>query len=94
MILAKIIAKGRVQGVFYRATVREIANKIGVGGYVRNLPNGDVEVVCECKDEEQLHEFVKAIDIKNNFGPYTEEIKVVKKQEKRGSTSTDFVIIY
>lgn len=36
---------GRVQGVFFRATAREQAQRLGVTGYARNLPDGQVEVL-------------------------------------------------
>ncbi len=38
------VVHGRVQGVFFRASTREEASRIGVGGTVRNLPDGTVEV--------------------------------------------------
>jgi acylphosphatase len=38
---------GRVQGVGFRQTARMIADKYPVAGYVRNLPNGDVEVIAQ-----------------------------------------------
>ncbi|MFW6151182.1 MAG: acylphosphatase, partial [Chloroflexota bacterium] len=38
---------GRVQGVFFRDFVRTTATKLGLSGYVRNLPTGDVEVRAE-----------------------------------------------
>jgi acylphosphatase len=41
----KAIASGRVQGVGFRMYTQQKAQQLGVGGYVRNLRNGDVEIV-------------------------------------------------
>lgn len=41
------IVTGRVQGVFYRVFVANEANRLGLRGMVRNLPDGAVEVRAE-----------------------------------------------
>jgi len=46
-IRRRIIVSGKVQGVFYRDTCREVANAEGVSGYANNLFDGRVEVVLE-----------------------------------------------
>ena len=50
-VRAHIQVAGRVQGVFFRQTTAEEANRIGVTGWVKNLPNGDVEAVIEGTQE-------------------------------------------
>ena len=46
----RIIVSGRVQGVGFRWSARRQAMELDVNGYVRNLPNGDVEIVAEGDD--------------------------------------------
>ena len=52
-----LIVKGRVQGVCYRANTQKQAQRLGLSGWVRNLPNGDVEVVA-CGDAAALQQLV------------------------------------
>jgi acylphosphatase len=43
----RILVHGRVQGVFFRHAAAEEARSLGLRGWVKNLPNGDVEIVAE-----------------------------------------------
>lgn len=43
---------GRVQGVCFRAATHQKAIELGVMGYVRNLPNGNVEFAAVGEDEK------------------------------------------
>ena len=45
MICRRYFVSGRVQGVFFRASTRRQALKLGLQGYARNLPDGRVEVL-------------------------------------------------
>jgi acylphosphatase len=47
MVSKHVVYRGRVQGVGFRYTAREIAERFGVTGYVRNLRGGDVELAVE-----------------------------------------------
>ena len=47
----RAIVFGKVQGVFYRATAQEKATALGLNGFVRNLPDGSVEVVAAGENE-------------------------------------------
>ncbi len=51
----RIIVKGKVQGVFYRQSTKEKAIALHLKGTVKNLSNGDVEVIATGA-EENLHE--------------------------------------
>lgn len=42
---AHVLMKGRVQGIFFRAFVRQQAEALGLSGWVRNTPDGRVEAV-------------------------------------------------
>ena len=42
-----LIVTGKVQGVFYRASTLEMAQRLSLMGWVRNLPEGAVEIVAE-----------------------------------------------
>lgn len=43
----RYLVSGRVQGVCYRAFARDHAQRLGLMGFTRNLPDGRVEVVAQ-----------------------------------------------
>lgn len=55
-----IIVSGRVQGVGFRYFTQNIANSLGITGFVRNLYSGDVEIYAE-GDENILKSFLEHI---------------------------------
>ena len=43
----QVVVQGRVQGVYYRASARDRARQLGLKGWVRNCPDGSVEILAE-----------------------------------------------
>ena len=74
---------GRVQGVGFRYTIKNIALQHNVSGFVRNLPDGRVEVVLEGPDDEmervlnalncRMEGYIKNVDL--NTLPATGEFE-------------------
>ncbi len=46
-VRAEVIITGRVQGVWFRSTAREVAQSLGLTGWVRNRADGKVQAVFE-----------------------------------------------
>ena len=61
---AHVLVSGIVQGVFFRQRTKQVAEKMGVNGWVRNMSDGRVEAVFE--GEEQA---VKALVEYCHHGP-------------------------
>lgn len=64
---------GRVQGVGFRFTAEAVAAGLGLTGWVRNLADGGVELVCEGK-EQDLHKVLAKID--DTFSSYIRQKSV------------------
>jgi acylphosphatase len=49
--MIRVVVKGRVQGVGFRATTQAVASRLGLHGYVQNLEDGSVEIGVVGKQE-------------------------------------------
>ncbi|MBI2655021.1 acylphosphatase [Candidatus Woesearchaeota archaeon] len=84
-----LIVSGRVQGVFFRAKVKDKAMELGLNGYAKNLENGDVEVIAE-GDEDKINELIRFI--KNN--PGHSKVENIKISDKMAENFKTFEIIH
>lgn len=57
-VRARILITGLVQGVFFRREITDLARNLGVTGWVRNIPDGSVEVICE-GDRDKLDKVIQ-----------------------------------
>ncbi len=62
MAARQVFYKGRVQGVGFRYTVKRIAGGFEVLGWVKNLPDGRVELQAMSEDAEELEAFLEEIE--------------------------------
>jgi acylphosphatase len=58
---AEVIFWGRVQGVGFRFTAEDVARDNNVNGYVRNVPDGTVELVIE-GEESTLQKVIDSLN--------------------------------
>jgi acylphosphatase len=64
---------GRVHGVGFRYTTEDLACDLGITGWVKNLPNGSVEVVAEA-EEDKLKDFLARIN--HYFSRYIQDTDI------------------
>jgi acylphosphatase len=72
----RLTVSGKVQGVFYRQSTCEVANKLGLTGFVQNLSNGDVLI--EVHGEEAKVEELYQWSLK---GPMLAQVQSVGQEE-------------
>jgi acylphosphatase len=78
---------GRVQGVGYRAWMRQQAIRLGLSGWVKNLPNGDVEALL-CGPSQAVEQMLAAC----RKGPRFAEVVALEVGEAELPLSEDFAI--
>ena len=79
----RLIVKGFVQGVGYRAFVRFMARRYGIKGRVKNLENGDVEIIA-VGDEKSMDVFIKSINI-HAESPFEPDVHDIVIEEYSGN---------
>jgi len=47
-----LVVRGRVQGVYFRATAQREARQHGLSGWIKNRPDGAVEIVAEGEEDD------------------------------------------
>ncbi|MGI8583739.1 MAG: acylphosphatase [Chitinophagaceae bacterium] len=83
-----LLIKGKVQGVFYRATSKKIADKLNLTGWIKNTINNNVEATVT-GDEERLQQFINWC--KN--GPEKAKVENVVITKKPETPFIDFEIV-
>ena len=83
-ISVRLLVTGKVQGVYFRFNMQQVAMKNSVVGWVRNLPDGNVEALLE-GNKEDINQVVRwskigpenaRVDqVKMDYGQYTGEYK-------------------
>jgi acylphosphatase len=83
-IKARILVKGKVQGVGFRWSTAKLARQFGLQGLVRNLRNGQVEIFCE-GPEGRIKQLVDEIHTQNvgfeGWGARVDEVIVSEEGE-------------
>ena len=91
-----ILVSGFVHGVGYRAYVRHLARKMGLTGWVRNLPDGRVEAVIQANfpDEAENKKLTDKMVRLCEKGPFLSEVnKVSFEKEESNEIYTEFKVL-
>ena len=78
--------EGRVQGVGFRYTVARIARQFDVSGFVQNLPDGRVHLICEGRRAE-VNEFLS--EVSDRMEAYVRDIRQDTRPDTGEFTSFD-----
>lgn len=98
VLRAHLIVSGSVQSVGFRWFAQAHAKEAGVKGYVKNLDDGTVEIVCESEGEKPYISFLRKIERGDSSGVFKEKITVssvkVLEMEKNAEPKYDTFSIY
>ncbi|MBX7057073.1 MAG: acylphosphatase [Leptospirales bacterium] len=80
----RYLVRGRVQGVGYRQYCMNLASRLALSGFVRNLADGSVELVCA--DNGRLEQVEAAL----KKGPPLARVSEVERVDWKGETPSPF----
>lgn len=83
----RCVVSGKVQGVWFRASAKREADRLGVTGYARNLPDGSVEVLA-CGDADAVAALIEWLRV----GPPQAQVERVTVSEAVGVAPSAFEI--
>jgi len=86
-IARTVVVSGQVQGVFFRDTMRREASRHGVGGWVRNRPDGTVQAHLEGAPDD-----VAALVLWCRTGPRHAEVEDVHVEVAEPTGAERFVV--
>ncbi len=83
-----LLIKGKVQGVFYRATAKKVADKLKLTGWIKNTKKGNVEALVT-GNLQPLDEFINWC----RKGPEKAKVENIIIKEKAETPFNDFEIV-
>ncbi len=87
----RIVVSGLVQGVGYRFFAVRVAQGLGVTGFVRNLPEGTVEILAQSESEDVLKTFIAKLE----QGPSSAYVRgIIVENVEAEERLEDFKILY
>lgn len=87
MAAARFLVSGRVQGVFFRASTREQAQRLGLSGHALNLDDGRVEVLAQGEEAA-----IEALASWLRKGPPMARVDWLERTDWEGQGASGFVI--
>jgi len=89
-IRLRLVIEGRVQGVWFRDSTRRKAKELGVFGWVRNMSDGNVEILIEGPEER----VEKLVTWCHEGPPYARVDKVKKTVEEWQGEFKSFDVVF
>jgi acylphosphatase len=84
MFAKHVFYSGNVQGVGFRFTTKQIATGFEVTGWVRNLPDGRVEMRVMALDGEELDQFLEEVAVNSSLAGHIREVAVADGEPVEG----------